>query len=104
MQIIAQRSPHAVNRSNLLGNSTRQGDLELALGTGLTESERELAYRAFDRMRESGWLMPTRTDLAFPDDWVVMTEAGLRALERGALDDLDAALEKLDPHLIQVRR
>jgi hypothetical protein len=104
LRIIAQRSPQAVERSNLLGNATRQGDLELALAKSLTESERDRAYRAFDRMRESGWLRPTRTDITVPDDWVVITEAGRKALEGGTLDELDAALEKLDTHLIEVRR
>lgn len=104
LRIIDRRSPQAVERSNLLGNATRQGELELTLARGLTESERDKAYRAFDRMRESGWLRPTRTDLVIPDDWVVITEAGRKALEMGALDELDAALEKLDPHLIEVRR
>jgi hypothetical protein len=104
LRIIAHRSPQAVERSNLLGNATRPGELELTLGMNLTESERDRAYRAFDQMRESGALEPTRTDLTLPDNWVVITEAGRKALERGALDELDAALEKLDPHLIEVRR
>lgn len=104
LRFIAQRSPQAVNRSNLLGNSTRQGELELVLGTNLTESERDRAYRAFDRMRESGWIRPTRTDLTVPDDWVVITEPGRQVLEREALDELDAALQRIDPHLIEVRR
>jgi hypothetical protein len=34
----------------------------------------------------------------------VITEAGRNALERGTLDELDVALQKLDPHLIEVRR
>jgi hypothetical protein len=48
LRIIAQRSPQAVERSNLLGNATRQGELELALAKSLTESERDRPYRAFD--------------------------------------------------------
>jgi Predicted pPIWI-associating nuclease len=104
LRIIDRRSPQGVERSNLLGNATRQGELELTLARGLTESERDKAYRAFDRMRESGWLRPTRTDLTVPDNWVVITEAGRKALDRGTLDELDAALDKLDMHLIEVRR
>lgn len=104
LRIIAQRSPQSVERSNLLGNATRQGELELVLGKTLTEHERDQAYRAYDRMREAGWLRPTRTDLTVPDNWVVITEAGRNALARGTLDELDVALQKLDPHLIEVRR
>lgn len=70
----------------------------------LTEAERDKAYRAFDQMKQSGLLRPTRTDLTLPDNWVVITEAGLKALERGTLDDLDVALAKFDRRLIEVRQ
>jgi Predicted pPIWI-associating nuclease len=104
LRIVAQRSPQAVERSNLLGNATRLGEIELARGTSFTESDRERAYRAFDRMRDAGWLRPTRTDPTVPDNWVVITDAGRNALKHGTLDDLDVELEKLDAHLIEVRR
>lgn len=104
LRIVAQKSPQGVERSNLLGNTTRRGELELAIGKTLTESDRDRAYRAFDRMRDVGWLRPTRTDLTVPDNWVVITDAGRNALQHGALDDLDVELEKLDPHLTEVRR
>jgi hypothetical protein len=35
---------------------------------------------------------------------VVITEAGREALEKGILDDLDAALGKVDAHHVELRR
>jgi len=106
LRTVSERSPQSVNRSNLLGSSAPRGDLELALGTTLTETERDWAYRAFDRMRNCGWIVSTRTEQPSPDDWVVITPSGLKALERNALDDLDAALREIDPHLdlVEIRR
>lgn len=104
LRTVSDRFPQPVNRSNLLGSSARRGDLELALGTVLTDGERDWAYRAFDRMRDCGWIVSTRTEQPSPDDWVVIGAVGFKALERDALDDLDAALREIDTCLVEVRR
>jgi hypothetical protein len=48
-------------------------------------------------------LEPTYTDLADPEGWLRMTARGREALSRGTLDELDAALHRLGPSLVELR-
>ncbi len=44
------------------------------------------------------------SDMMVPDDWLEITEKGRAALTRNALDELDEALVRIDPHLVEIRR
>src|SRR5437868_5441414 len=54
--------------------------------------------------RSAGFIEPTYSDIVAPEDWVVITDSGRDALKRGALDDLDDVLQRINPYLVQVRR
>ncbi len=104
LRVIAQSSPKAVNKYNLLGRPPAKGELELALGTTMGAAERNRAYEAFEELKKTGHIRPTYTDLNDPENWVIATEAGRRALKTGALDALDDTLCKIAPHLLKLRR
>ncbi|MHC4093850.1 MAG: pPIWI-associating nuclease domain-containing protein [Planctomycetota bacterium] len=91
------------HKHNLLGRPYQQGDLENHLGTRFEQEDRALAGRAFDNLVRDGLVEPTYSDLADPDNWVRITDAGKVALERGALDDLDGALTTVAPNLVELR-
>jgi hypothetical protein len=97
-------SPRALNKLNLVGRPPQCGDLELRLGKEFDSQERSLAARAFDELRSSGFIVPTFSDIAAPEDWVVITDAGRAALKRNALDDMDEALTRINPYLLEIRR
>ncbi len=80
------------------------GPLEWRYGTPLGPEERGLAVRAFDELRSSDLIRPTYADTVDPENWVTITDAGRQSLAKGALDDLDEALLRISPHLLEVRR
>ncbi len=94
--------PHQY-KFNLLGKSNYPGALEHQLGVRFEPDERHTAVSAFDSLKAAGLIRPTYTDQIYPEDWVEITEAGRRALERRALDPLDTALAKIAPHLVELR-
>lgn len=85
--------PRNANKFNVLGGrSGDRGVIEQTLDVTFTLGERALAGRVFSMLVDRGQLMPTYTDLIDPDNWLVITELGERALQTGALDDLDTLL------------
>jgi hypothetical protein len=89
---------------NLLGKPPILGSLEQTLHVTLDDEQRALAAKAFDELRADGLIRATYTDLNQPENWCKITDAGRSALLRGNLDDLDAALSTISPHLVEVRR
>ena len=83
------------NKHNVLGRPNQTGPLEKLLGKILTASERSRAAICFDELIENGLLMSNFTDIAAPQDWLYITDAGRDAVKRGALDELGAALFSL---------
>jgi hypothetical protein len=62
-----------------------------------------LADRAFEALKAKSLIRPTYGDLISPEFWVEITSSGREALERGALDPLDSALQKISSHLVELR-
>jgi Predicted pPIWI-associating nuclease len=91
------------HRFNMLGRPYQTGSLEHVLGAKFDQSDRALADRAFEALKHDGLIEPTYTDIADPENWVQITEAGKEALSRRTLDDLDGALYEIDPHLVDIR-
>lgn len=91
------------HKINLLGRPYQAGPLESSLGSKFTEQERNRAARCFDALYAEGLLDKSNTDIADPDNWYSITEAGREALKRGAVDELDAALIEIDPRLCDLR-
>jgi hypothetical protein len=97
-------SPRALNKSNMIGRPHQRGDLEFHLGVEFSPEERALAARAFDELRSANLIQPTFSDIAVPENWVVITDAGRDALKREAIDDLDEVLLSINPNLLEMRR
>jgi Predicted pPIWI-associating nuclease len=104
LKVVGRSRPRAINKYNLMGRPPAKGELELALGRTLSDAERNRAYRAFDELKKTNHIKPTYTDLADPENWVVLTALGEKALTSGVLDDLDHALAQVAPHLMKLRR
>jgi DNA-binding PadR family transcriptional regulator len=69
----------------------------------LTNEERGAAYRALRELEDAGLVAPTVADLVSPFDWLELTDAGRRAVERHALDELDRWLQDVYPPLVDIR-
>ncbi len=98
------RAGRTVHRGNLIGTGYSRGDLAHYLRRpALSDEERHDAYAAFDDLVRMRLLLQPRVDISAPDDWVTVSPAGLTALKRGAIDDLDRALRELDPRFLEMR-
>jgi len=93
----------SAHRLNVLGRSYQPGPLEAQLGLQFTDMERAEAARCMDLLLNDGLLSPTYADIADPENWVAITEAGRDALAAGATDDLEAALSPLGQQLVDMR-
>jgi hypothetical protein len=89
---------------NTLGRAGEVGNLERALGITFDKEQRAFALQAFRQLETDALIRSTMADFVNPGDWYEITDAGRSALERGLLDDLDEALQAINPHLVGVRR
>lgn len=71
------------HKINLIGRDFQQGELERMRGSSFAAEERALAYRAFDELKRDDLIRPTYNDLADPENWVVITDAGRAYLQSG---------------------
>lgn len=79
-------APRLAHKMNLIGRPYQAGELEGALKITFTPEMRADAARAFDELKQHGFIVPTYDDLVDPENWVVITEAGMDYLN-GALQD-----------------
>lgn len=91
------------HKINLIGRPYQQGGLEYHLNRRFQTEDRVQADRAFEELKADGLIRPTYDDIVDPENWVEITEAGHQAIERHALDDLDSALQRISPHLVELR-
>jgi hypothetical protein len=100
------RNHQALSKYGVLGKPYTPGELERdwEINTTFSSDERNEARKALEELIGGDFIRPTMSDLAAPDDWLVITEKGRSALARNALDELDEALLKIDPHLVEIRR
>lgn len=97
-------SSHPVHKFNLIGRNGIGGPLEWRFGNAVGPEERALAVRAFDELKAADLIRPTYTDIVEPENWVTITNAGMRSLKTGSLDALDDVLLSISLHLLEVRR
>ncbi len=92
----AQKNKHK-NKYNILGRGLprSQGALEYQMQTTFTEEERSLAGQAISKIESRGLIAPTYKDINSPGDWLAITPLGEKALETGALDELDNLLLRI---------
>ena len=58
------------HKISLLGRPFQLGELERALGgSAFTPNERASADRAFEELKRDGYIRPTFSDLAEPENW-----------------------------------
>jgi hypothetical protein len=104
LKMFAATLPRPTHKFNLLGRGELRGSLESGLGITFTKDERALAAQAFEQLKTDRLIRSTLSDLVDPENWCEITDTGRQALERGVLDDLDEALSKINPHLVEIRR
>jgi hypothetical protein len=91
-------------KSNLVGRSaTDRGNLERALNLTFSEEQRGAVYLLVQELGAAGYLQPSFGQMGGGEDWVALTDAGRRAIERHALDELDEALLAIREELVEVR-
>ena len=84
-------------KGNLLsGIAHGQSSLETSLGVTFDPATKYRASVCFDELRRDGYILPFENFNTNPDDWVKITEQGLKALEIGkveshATDDVPSA-------------
>src|SRR5207245_8942046 len=76
LRALEDASPRQLNKTNLIGRPYQRGDIESRLAIEFDARERSLAAKAFDELRSAGFIVPTLSDFAAPEDWVVITDAG----------------------------
>lgn len=103
---IYSMSDRPLHIGNVLGAPNRIGDIERQLtpDSDFTIEERAQARRCARELEVACLIVPTYGDLSSPEEWMVITDAGRKALERGAVDELDAALWRLSPTFVEMRR
>jgi hypothetical protein len=84
-------------------NIIAAGELEYHLGMKFTDIDIELANQAFEQLRKDLLIVGKYKDTMDHGNWVTITDKGRQALELNALDDLDLALQKISPYLLEVR-
>ena len=87
----------------VIGRPYQAGSLEHQLQITFTNDDRECADRAFESLRHKSMIRSTYSDLIDPLNWVEITTNGKHALERRLLDQLDEVLDKILPHLVEIR-
>lgn len=99
------RADRSLHIGNVLGAPYREGELasELQAKQSLTIETRAQARACARHLEQARLIVPTYSDLTSPEEWMVITQAGRDALQRGAIDDLDSALWKLSPSFVEMR-
>lgn len=101
LEVLANTSK--AHKISILGRPYQPGTLEHRLQCTFVSADRSLAYKALERLLSDGLISPTFDDLVDPEAWMKITERGMVAVQRRALDDLDERLQLIDPHLVIIR-
>jgi hypothetical protein len=91
------------HKMSLIGHPYSRGHLELQLGITFDRAERALAGRAFADLARADLIEPSYSSATDPESCFWITDAGRQAIKRGILDDLDEALNQIDPQLVELR-
>jgi hypothetical protein len=92
------------HRFNMLGGrGGSRGGIEYQLNADFEPVDRQQADFAFGDLVRAGMIRCTFSDMAATGDWFEITDSGRAALRRQTLDDLDEALLKIGPQLVELR-
>lgn len=103
LEILSDPSMKKQHKINILGRPNEEGFLEHHLSVRFESTDRFLADQAFEQLKTASLIQPTYGDLVDPEKWVKITDAGRQALELRVFDMLDSALQKINPHLLEIR-
>ena len=95
-----------VNKDSTIASSFTPGILENRLGVVFSDEERDKADRAWDELHRRRHLARSYGARVGSSNqkFYRITDSGLRALDTGALDDLDEALRQVDPQFCEMRQ
>jgi hypothetical protein len=102
LSILDQESKKA-HKWNIIGRPFQRGSLEQRLNTTFTPEDRALASAVFEQLKVDGFVQPTFSDIADPENWVTITELGKQFLKSGLRDAIDIHLAEIGEHLIELR-
>ena len=88
---------------NVIGRPHQSGVLESKLQVRFTEQERASAADAFEQLKRDGYIQPTYSDMADPENWVVITDLGRQHLKSGLRDAINSRLSEIGEHLVEMR-
>lgn len=91
------------HKRNTVGRGTQPGNLELELGITFDDDTRARADQSWERLQRAHLTRSDYSALSDPEQWVEITAAGRRALERHALDELDEVLATFKSSFVEVR-
>jgi hypothetical protein len=90
------------DKYNIIGKEDAPiGAIETSLNIRFHSEQRHLASKCFDELRAEDLIRPTYGSNVRPEDWVVITDAGLEALERDSVDRLNTV--SADIHLQRLK-
>src|SRR5215216_6110095 len=86
LRLIKNKSRGEYKWNLLSGIAHGESALEVSLGVTFDEETKYRASVCFDELRRAGYILPFENLNTNPDDWVKITEKGLKALEAGKVD------------------
>lgn len=86
LRLIKNKTQGEYKWNLLAGIAHGQSSLEISLGVTLDPATKYRASVCFDELRRDGYIVPFENLNTNPDDWVKITEKGLKALEEGKVD------------------
>jgi DNA-binding PadR family transcriptional regulator len=93
------------HKMTIIGRGDGQaGTIEYRLSVELTAKERSRAARTFEQLKRDGYLEATLDDLVDPENWVAITDAGVKYLQRNMRDHIDEHLNAISAHLVELRK
>jgi hypothetical protein len=103
LSILDETALQKAHKFNLIGRPHQRGALEQRLGITFDSKIRMVAATVCDDLKTNGYIQPTFTDLADPENWIQITDAGRQFLQRGLRDHVDSCLAQISEHLIELR-
>ena len=100
---VLEEGGRSANKMNVIGRPHQSGVLESKLQVRFTEQERASAADAFEQLKRDGYIQPTYSDMADPENWVVITDLGRQHLKSGLRDAIDSRLSEIGEHLVEMR-
>jgi Predicted pPIWI-associating nuclease len=100
---VLEEGGRSAHKMTIIGRPHQSGGLEHKLRVKFTPQDRALASDAFEQLKRDGYIQPTYSDMADPENWVVITDLGRQHLKSGLRDAIDSRLAEIGEHLVEMR-